>query len=133
MIVVREFSVGLTARICVSPGSNIDEAADKAAELLDVLEEDPRAMGPVTWCNADPPTVGARFNVHADTAEAALTRAREILADATDRVGLGRHLDLIEVEIEEFHEEELQELLAQFRALAEDDEEEDEEDDEENR
>lgn len=103
---MREFSVGLTARISVSPGKDADEAWEKACELLDTLDEDPRAMGPVTSCGHNPPTAHARFNVYAETAEEALARAKEVFADALDKIGLGRDMDLFEVEIEEEQEQE---------------------------
>ncbi|HEY8342499.1 MAG TPA: hypothetical protein VIK75_05800 [Calditerricola sp.] len=119
---MREFSVGLTARVSVSPGKDEDEAFEKACELLDALDADTRAMGPVAQCDHDARTAHARFNVEAEDIEAAIARAKEILADALEHVGLGRDMDLIEVEAEEFDESQLDELRAQLAALGEDEE-----------
>lgn len=102
---MREFSVGLTARVAVSPGKDADEAWEKACELMDVLDADPRAMGPSTWCAHEPPTAHARFNVYAETAAEALELATMVMADALEKIGLGSDMDLFEVEIEEEQEE----------------------------
>lgn len=123
---MREYSVGLTARVSVSLGKNEDEAFEKACELLDTLDADPRAMGPVVQCDQDAQTAHARFNVEAEDILAAIARAKEILADALERVGLGRDMDVIEVEAEEFDESQLDELREQLAALGEDEDEQEE-------
>lgn len=116
---MREFSIGLTAKVSASRGKNEDEAFEKACKLLDTLEADPRAMGPVVQCNQDARTTHTRFNVEVEDIVAAIARAKVILADALERVGLGRDIDVIEVEAEEeeFDESPLDELREQLAAL----------------
>lgn len=98
---MREFSVDLTARLQAPPGNSREEAAERASELLSVLEDDARALGPVTWGHFDPPILGAKFNVEAQDANAALARARDIFAEALMAIGYGEPLDLIEIQVEE--------------------------------
>lgn len=116
---MREFSVGLTTRLSRSPWHNAAEAADHCSDLLAALQENARAIGPMTSCHHDPPVVGVWFNVNAGDAEAAIREAKAILADALERVGLPRDIDLIEVEVQEFNEEELERLRAELVELAE--------------
>ena len=65
------------------------------------------------------------FNVEAEDILVAIARAKEILADALERVGLGRDIDVIEVEAEEeeFDESQLDGLREQLAALRDDEDE----------
>ncbi|HEY8506115.1 MAG TPA: hypothetical protein VIL46_16130 [Gemmataceae bacterium] len=97
---MREFSVDLTARLPAPPGNSREEAAERASELLSALEDDARALGPVTWGHFDPPILGARFNVEAPDAGVALERAKDIFTDALRTIGYQAPPDLIEIQVE---------------------------------
>ncbi|GAB6876562.1 hypothetical protein [Thermaerobacter litoralis] len=98
---MREFAVDLTARLPVPPGNSREEAAEHASELLEVLEANSRALGPVTWGHFDPPILGARFNVQARDADSALEKAKDIFAAALRSIGYPDPPDLIEIQVEE--------------------------------
>lgn len=69
-------------------------------------EGDQRALSPVTWGHFDPPHLGARFNVQAPSANAAMERATAIFTDALRAIGLYDPLASITVlAVEEVEEE----------------------------
>lgn len=111
---MREFSVEVTVHFQRPIGNSREEAADYAEKLLTALEDDSRvlgegdqrALGPVTWGYFDPPYLGARFNVQAPSANAAIERATAIFTDALRVIGLYDPLASITVlAVEEVEEE----------------------------
>ena len=98
---MREFSICMDVRL--EPSSYHE---DLALDLIRALEEDARALGPVTSGDAEARVVSARFNVQAPDAVQALEEARAVLADALRALGIKQPLDIVAVELEEYVEEE---------------------------
>ena len=98
---VREYSICLDVRL--EPSSYYE---DLTCDLLDILLEDARALGPVTHADTSIPVVGARFNVQAEDAVQAMEEARTILTDALRGLGIQPPLEIVYAELEEYVEEE---------------------------
>lgn len=97
---MREFSVSLGTRLKTPwPCDGENEGMDDA--LLNVLLEDARALGPVTWANTGVPVLGARFNVKAEDARRALEEGQAIFQDALRAIGIEDPLDLVSIELKE--------------------------------